>query len=77
MRYEAVVRSLPPARMRDLDEEERIDELSRLLHVSRYSDAFGFDLIGWLPTLQGGKGQAICFEVKSSGGERFHLSQRQ
>lgn len=61
-----------PARMRDLDEEELIDELSGLLHVSQYSDAFGFDLIGWLD-----KGQAICLEVKSSGGEGFHLSRRQ
>src|SRR5215212_2679517 len=35
---------------RDLGEEELIDELSGLLHVSQYSDAFGFDLIGWLPS---------------------------
>jgi hypothetical protein len=36
------------ARSRDLDEEELIDELTGLLHVSRHSDAFGFDLVGWL-----------------------------
>lgn len=66
-----------PARMRDLDDEERIDELSGLLHVSQYSDAFGFDLIGWQPSSSNGKGQAMCLEVKSSGGEGFHLSQRQ
>jgi hypothetical protein len=66
-----------PARMRDLDEEELIDELSGLLHVSQYSDAFGFDLIGWLPSSPNSKGQAICLEVKSSGGEGFHLSRRQ
>lgn len=63
--------------MRDLDDEERIDELSSLLHVSQYSDAFGFDLLGWLPSSPNGKGQAICLEVKSSGGEGFHLSRRQ
>jgi hypothetical protein len=62
------------ARMRDLDDEELIDELSSFLHVSHYSDAFGFDLLGWLPSGSSGEGQAVCLEVKSSGGEGFHLS---
>jgi hypothetical protein len=29
----------------DLDDEELIDELTGLLHVARYSDDFGFDLL--------------------------------
>ncbi len=65
------------ARMHDLDDEERIDELSSLLHVSQYSDAFGFDVIGWLPQGPSGEGQAVCLEVKSSGGEGFHLSRNE
>jgi post-segregation antitoxin (ccd killing protein) len=65
------------ARTPDLDDEERIDELSNLLHVSQYSDAFGFDLVGWLPPNSNGRGQAICLEVKSNTGEGFHLSQGQ
>src|SRR3712207_7487725 len=36
------------ARAADLDEEELVDELTGLLHVARYSDAFGFDMLGWL-----------------------------
>jgi hypothetical protein len=61
------------ARERGLDDEERMDELSGLLHVSRYSDAFGFDLIGWLPS-GSGAGRAVCLEVKSSTSSGFHLS---
>jgi hypothetical protein len=34
------------ARASGLDEEDLIDELAALVHVSRYSDAFGFDLVG-------------------------------
>jgi len=62
------------ARARDIDEEELIDELTGLLHVSSYSDAFGFDLLGWLPPKDDQPGRAMCLEVKSSGGEGFHLS---
>jgi len=59
---------------RSLDDEERIEALTGLLHVARYSDAFGFDMIGWLPSGTGGENQAVCLEVKSSSGEGFHLS---
>jgi hypothetical protein len=62
------------ARSRELDEEELIDELTGLLHVARHSDAFGFDLVGWLPLASGSDPRATCLEVKSSSGEAFHLS---
>jgi hypothetical protein len=62
------------ARSADFDDEELIDELTGLLHVSRHSDAFGFDLIGWLAASDGLTPSAMCLEVKSSGGEGFHLS---
>lgn len=65
------------ARLRNLDDEERIEELSGFLHVSRYSDAFGFDLIGWLPSGGAREGHAVCLEVKSSGSESFHLSRKE
>lgn len=57
-----------------LDGEDLIEALSGLLHVSRYSDYFGFDMIGWLSPTPGGKSGAMCLEVKSSADERFHLS---
>lgn len=60
--------------MGDLDTEELIEELSGLLHVSRYSDAFGFDLIGWLPPGPDREAQAVCLEVKSSRDQAFQLS---
>lgn len=58
----------------DLDEEDLIDELTGLLHVARYSDAFGFDLLGWLPPAQGTEPVAICLEAKSTSDGTFHLS---
>lgn len=61
-------------RAETLDEEELIDELAGLLHVSTHSDGFGFDLVGWLPPAQGESPQAIFLEVKSSSGEGFILS---
>lgn len=69
----ACLEHLEIARGAHLDQEELVDELSGALHVARHSDAFGFDLIGWLgPTDQ--ERRAVCLEVKSSGGRRFHLS---
>jgi hypothetical protein len=64
-------RARPPV----LDDEELIEELTGLLHVSRHSDAFGFDLIGWLPPAVGTEPMAMCLEVKSSSDRGFHLSQ--
>jgi hypothetical protein len=63
--------------MPGLDEEELIEELSGLLHVSQYSDAFGFDMVGWLAPRPDAKERAVCLEVKSSSGEGFHLSRGQ
>ena len=74
---EAALAHAPRARARGLDEEELIDELTGLLHVSRYSDAFGFDVVGWIPHGPGPDGGAVCLEVKSSGGEGFHLSRNE
>ena len=42
-----------PAMSTELDDEELIDELTGLLYVVRYSDDFGFDLLGWLPPVAG------------------------
>ena len=62
------------ARSQELDDEELVDELTGLLHVSRHSDAFGFDLIGWFPKGPDGGPRAVCLEVKSSGSASFKLS---
>jgi len=60
-----------------LDEEELIDELTGLLHVSRLSDGFGFDLLGWLPLETNSEPKAVCLEVKSTRGGTFHLSRNE
>ena len=74
---EAVERALAhqdAAMAADLDEEDVIEELTGLLHVARYSDAFGFDLLGWLPPAEGRQPMAMCLEAKSSSDGTFHLS---
>jgi hypothetical protein len=42
--------------------------------VVRYSDDFGFDLLGWLPPVAGHDPIAMCLEAKSSGDGTFHFS---
>ena len=54
-----------------------IDELTELLHVSRHSDGFGFDLVGWLPPSPGAPSVALCLEVESSAIGTFHLSRKE
>jgi hypothetical protein len=63
-----------PAMSTELDDEELIDELTGLLYVVRYSDDFGFDLLGWLPPVAGHDPIAMCLEAKSSGDGTFHFS---
>lgn len=57
-----------------LDDEDLIDELSGLLHVSAHSDAFGFDLLGWIRPSDDAEPRALCLEVKSTADGSFHLS---
>ena len=63
-----------PACAADLDQDELIDELTGLLHVSEHSDAFGFDLLGWLPPVPDRAPMAMCLEVKSSAEATFHVT---
>jgi hypothetical protein len=60
-----------------LDEEELIDELIEFLHVSRHSDGFGFDLLGWLPLDPESEPTALCLEVKSTSNGTFHMSRNE
>ena len=66
--HSAVIRSL------DIEGDDLINELIGLLHLSTYSDCFGFDMIGWLPPYEGATPQAMYIEVKSSGDEGFNFS---
>jgi hypothetical protein len=62
------------ARARDLEEEELIEELAGFLYVAGYSDAFGFDMLGWIAHPGSDAHEAMLVEVKSSGDGTFHLS---
>jgi len=66
-----------PACEPELDDEELIDELTELLHVSRHSDGFGFDLLAWLPPTPDADPMALCVEVKSTHDGTFHLSRNE
>lgn len=56
------------------DDEEYLEHASRLLHVSAVSDAFGFDVLGWVSTTDNQDPAPVCLEVKSTGSDTFHLS---
>lgn len=56
------------------DDVDLIAALEGLLHVSRDSDGFGFDLIGWASPEPDSAPHAMCVEVKSTSGGGFHLS---
>jgi hypothetical protein len=55
-------------------DEELVDELLQFVHVSRHSDAFGFDVLGWLRPSENHEPHAMCIEVKNSSDGSFHLS---
>ena len=52
----------------------RIDELIDFVHVSKQSDDFGFDLLGFLAGTIGGNPEVLFLEVKSSAGRSFQAS---
>lgn len=45
--------------------------------MSRLSDGFGFDLLGWLPLQPDAEPTAACLEVKSTRDGTFHLSRHE
>lgn len=71
---DAALSHLETARSSTVDEEDLIDDLGGLLHVSRHSDGFGFDLLGWLAARPESEPIAMCIEVKNAGGHEFHLT---
>ncbi len=71
---EAALSHVDAARLGAGDDEDLVDELRGLLHVSQYSDGFGFDLVGWLAVCPGTEPIAMCIEVKNAGGTEFHLT---
>ena len=62
------------ARARDLEDDELIEELAGFLHVAGHSDAFGFDMLGWIAHMGSDEHEAMLVEVKSSIDGTFHLS---
>ncbi len=58
----------------DDEDDDLVAALVGLLHASKLSDGFGFDLIGWASPAPGLPPHATCLEVKSTTGGSFHLS---
>lgn len=59
---------------RSLPTEDRLEALADLLHLSEVSDAFGCDLLGWLPPYEDAEPRALALEVKSSASRSFLAS---
>jgi len=57
----------------DADEEDQLESLAQFLHLSRESDEFGCDLLGWIAA-DSGEGQPVFLEVKSVDAKGFFLS---
>lgn len=58
------------------DEDAEVEALARLVHVSEISDAFGFDIAGYLPDEQGGH-RVLLIEVKATGDRGFVVSRHE
>jgi hypothetical protein len=58
------------------DEDAAIDALAALVHVSAVSDAFGFDLIGYLPDESRSR-RVLLLEVKATGDRKFIVSRHE
>ncbi|WP_407669361.1 sacsin N-terminal ATP-binding-like domain-containing protein [Ornithinimicrobium avium] len=58
----------------DEEDDDLIEALEGLLHVSRVSDGFGFDMVGWVAPAPDQAPCATALEVKSTSGDRFQLS---
>ena len=65
----------------DLSDDDLLDSLQQLSHISGElaSDAFGFDLLAWLPPQSDRPAEVLLVEVKTSlaRADRFHLSRTQ
>jgi hypothetical protein len=57
-----------------VDEDDRLEALAKFLHVAQESDDFGFDVLGYLPPLEGIDPKALLLEVKSAGTRSFPVS---
>jgi len=58
------------------DEDWEIEALSRLVHVSQISDAFGFDIVGYLPDDRGVH-RVLLIEVKATGDRGFIVTRHE
>ena len=56
------------------DDEERLEALAQFLHLSRESDEFGCDILGWLQPRGEDAARPIFLEVKSVSGKAFFMS---
>lgn len=70
----AAMAHLPGALEANADEEDLIADLVGFLHLSEHSDAFGFDMLGWLDVDESGRPRPVAVEVKSSSTGEFLLS---
>jgi hypothetical protein len=74
-RVDALVRRAREALVSDpTDDDDAVEALRTFVHVSRTSDQFGFDVIGYLQLQAGGSWSPALLEVKSSRDRTFKVS---
>jgi len=56
------------------DDDEQTEALADFLHLSRTSDMFGCDMLGWLSPYPGAKSQPLFLEVKSTANRQVLIS---
>lgn len=59
----------------NIDEpEERLDALLNFIHLSKESDSFGCDILGWMAPFPGEGDRPVFLEVKSDSDRSFNVS---
>lgn len=61
----------------DIDEDDRMEALSNFIHLSKESDSFGCDVLGWIPSFEGEAAMPLFLEVKSDSDRSFNVSENE
>lgn len=73
-KVDALVTKAAEAVAPDADEDDALAALESFVHVSRVSDQFGFDVLGFLPLYTDAEPEVAFFEVKSSKDRTFKVT---
>ena len=61
----------------EAEDDDRMEALSDFIHLSKESDSFGCDILGWLSPFEGSSPQPMFLEVKSDADRKFNVSENE